>query len=174
MQNANLILKVLLHHLELFSLNRLGSIILLNALTRKDLHANNDAFDTGRTCQRRIAHITSFLTEDRTQQFFFRCELRFTLRRHLTSQDIARFHISTDPDNAALIEIVQESFGDIRNITRDFLRSELRVTRLNLEFLDMNRCVIIVLNHPFGNENRILEVIATPGHERDQNISTKR
>src|SRR5207248_6914900 len=44
-QDADFVLQVLLHHLELFSLDGLGSIVLLDPLAREDLHADDDALD---------------------------------------------------------------------------------------------------------------------------------
>ena len=38
----------------------------------------------------------------------------------------------------------------------------------------MNRCETVFGNDAFGNENRILEVVAVPGHKRDQHILPKR
>ncbi|MGK3315468.1 hypothetical protein ACSLNM_23630, partial [Escherichia coli] len=39
--------------------------------------------------QRRVFNVRGFLTEDRTQQFFFWGQLSFTFRRYLTNQNVA-------------------------------------------------------------------------------------
>ena len=44
-KNADLVLKVLLHHVELFLLDRLGAVVFLDALAGEDLDADDDAFD---------------------------------------------------------------------------------------------------------------------------------
>jgi len=69
-QDADLVLQVLLHHVELFLLDRLGSIVLLDALAGEDLHADDDALDARRADERRVAHVARLLAEDRPEQFF--------------------------------------------------------------------------------------------------------
>src|SRR5262249_31036171 len=75
-ENADLVLQVLLHHVELFLLDRLGSIVLLDAFAGEDLHADDDSFDPRRADERRIADVSGLLAEDRAQQLFLRGQLR--------------------------------------------------------------------------------------------------
>ena len=105
MKNADLVLKVLLHHVELFLLDRLGAVVLLDALAGEDLDADDDAFDAGRADQRGVAHVAGLLAEDRAQQLLFRRQLRLALRRHLADQDVARLDVGADADDAALVEV---------------------------------------------------------------------
>ncbi len=173
-QDANLVLQVLLHQLELFGFDGLRAVVLLDPLPGEDLDADDDAVDPGRTGQRGIANVTGLLAEDRAQQLFLRRELCLTLRRHLADEDVGRLHVGTYPDNAAVVEILQEPFGHVRNVARDLLRAELRVAGLDLELLDVNRGVVVVLDHPLGHENRVLEVVTPPRHEGDQHVPPQR
>ena len=68
----------------------------------------------------------------------------------------------------------RNAFRDVRDVAGDFLRPELGVARLDLELLDVDRRVVVVLHHPLGDEDRVLEVVAAPRHERDQHVAAER
>ena len=174
MQNADLVRLVLLHHLELFSLDGLGSIVFLDAFAGEDLHADDDAFDAWRTDERRVADVARLLAEDRAKQLLLGSELRLAFRRHLANQDVARLHVGADADDAAVVEIAQVRLRDVRNVPRNLLRPQLRVARLDFELLDVNGGVVVLLHHLLGDENRILEVVAPPRHERDEHVAPER
>ena len=107
-KNADLVLQVLLHHVELFLLDRLGAVVLLDALAGEDLHADDDALDARRADERRVADVAGLLAEDRAEQLLFRRQLRLALRRDLADQDVARLDVGADADDAALVEVAQE------------------------------------------------------------------
>ncbi len=174
MKDADLVLQVLLHHVELFLLDRLRPVILLDALAREDLHADDDALDARRADERGVTDVARLLAEDRAQQLLFRRQLRLALRRDLADEDVSWLDRSTDSDDPALIEIPQVAFADVRDVARDFLGPELRVARLDLELLDVDRRVVVVLHHAFGDEDRVLEVVAAPRHERDEHVPAER
>src|SRR5206468_10866923 len=52
--------------------------------------------------------------------------------------------------------------------------TELGVARLDLELLDMDRGEGVVLDEVLAHEDRILEVVAAPRHERDQDVPSER
>ena len=106
-KNADLVLQVLLHHVELFLLDRLGAVVLLDALAGEDLHADDDALDARRADERGVADVAGLLAEDRAQQLLFRRQLRLALRRHLADEDVARLHVGADADDAAVVEVAQ-------------------------------------------------------------------
>src|SRR5262249_35455403 len=107
-KNADLVLKVLLHHVELFLLDRLRAVILLDALAGEDLHADDDALDAGRADERRVPDVARLLTEDRPKQLLFGGELRLALGGDLAAEDVAGFHRGADADDAALVEVAEE------------------------------------------------------------------
>jgi hypothetical protein len=173
-KNANLVLQVLLHHLELFGLDRLGSIVLLDALAREDLHADDDPFDARGADEGRIAHVAGLLAEDRAEQLLFRRELRLAFRRDLADQDVARLDVGADADDAALVEIAQERLRHVRDVPGDFLGPELGVAGFDFELLDVDGGVVVVLHHPLRHENRVFEVVAAPRHEGDEHVAAER
>ena len=72
-----------------------------------------------------------------------------------------------------LVEIAKHVFADIRNIARDLLGSELCIAGLDLKLLDVDRRVVVVLNEPLGNEDRVLKVVTAPWHEGHQHVTSK-
>ena len=50
------------------------------------------------------------------------------------------------------------------------LRPELGVARHDLELLDVDRGEHVVAHDPLRDQDRVLEVVAVPGHERDQHV----
>ncbi len=173
-KNADLVLQVLLHHLELFGLDRLGPVVLLDALAREDLHADDDPLDARRADERGVADVAGLLAEDRAQQLLFRRQLRLALRRHLADEDVARLHVGADADDAAVVEVAQVGLRHVRDVARDLLGPELRVARLDLELLDVDGGVVVLLHHLLGDEDRVLEVVAAPRHERDEHVAPER
>ena len=143
-KDANLVLQVLLHHVELFLLDRLGAVVLLDALAREDLDADDDALDARRADQRGVAHVAGLLAEDRAEQLFFRRQLGLALRRDLADEDVARLDRGADADDAAVVEVAQVAFRHVRDVARDFLGPELGVARLDLELLDVDRGVVVL------------------------------
>ena len=172
-QNSDFIAEILFEPRDLHVLDHLRAFILFRALAREDLHVDNDAFDARRADQRRVANVAGLFAEDRAQKFFFRRQLRFAFRRNFTDEHIARLHVSADADDAGFVEILQEGLADIRNVARDFFRTELGVAGFDFELFDVNRGVVVVLDETLGNEDRVFKVVAAPRHERDQHVSPK-
>ncbi len=100
-------------------------------------------------------------------------QLGLAFRRDLADQNIARLDVSADPDNASLVQILQERFADIGNVARDFLRTELGVARFDFELLDVDRRVVVVLHEALGHENRVFKVVSAPRHERDEDVASQ-
>src|SRR5690606_16708238 len=111
-QDADFVLEVPLHRLEVFGLALLGAVVLLDALAREDLDADDDAFDAGGADERRVTDVAGLLTEDRAQQLLFRRQLGLALRRDLADQNRPRLDVGADPDDAAVVEIAQHPFRD--------------------------------------------------------------
>ena len=173
-KNADFVLQVLFHQIELFLLDRLGAVVLLDALAREDLDADDDALDARRADERRVAHVAGLLAEDRAQQLFFRRQLRLALRRHLADEDVAGLDVGADADDAAVVEIAQVAFRHVRDVARDFFGPELGVARLDLELFDVDGGVVVLLHHLLADENGVLEVVAAPRHERDEHVAPER
>ena len=128
----------------------------------------------GGQVKRSVFNVAGLFTEDRTQKFLFRGQLRFALWRHLADEDRARLDLSADADDAALVEIAKHVLADVRNVARDLFRAELCIAGLDLELLDVDRGVVVVLDESLGNENRVLKVVTAPRHEGDQHVAAER
>ena len=72
--------------------------------------------------ERRIANVACLLAKDGPQQLFLRRKLGLALRRHLAHENVAGRDVGADADDAALVEILQEALGHVRNVARDLLR----------------------------------------------------
>ena len=88
-QNSDFVRKVLLELRDLLFFDRLRALVLFLTLAREDLHVDDHALDSGRAVERSVAHVAGLFAEDRAQQFLFRRELGFALRRDLAHQDVA-------------------------------------------------------------------------------------
>ncbi|MNH87880.1 hypothetical protein D3C73_403740 [compost metagenome] len=126
-----------------------------------------------RNAQRSVTHFTGLLAEDGVQQAFFGSQLSHTLRRNFTDQNVAGVDFRTDADDAALVEIAQSLFAHVRNITRNFFRSQLRIAGFGFVFLDVDRSVYIFLNQLLAQQDRILVVVTFPSHERNNYVAAQ-
>src|SRR5207247_782001 len=93
--------------------------------------------------------------------------------RDFTYEYIARLHVRADPDDARFVQVLEERFADVRNVTRDFFGAEFRIARLDLEFLDVNRRVVVVFHQTFGNQDGVFKVVTAPRHERDEDVAAQ-
>ncbi len=107
------------------------------------------------------------------QQLFFRRQLALGLWRYLTYQNIARVDEGADADDAVLVEVAQRLGRDVGNVASELLLAELRLADLNLELLDVDRGIGVVFHQLFADDDRVLEVVAVPRHERDQHVAAQ-
>src|ERR1700689_357244 len=168
------VVAVLGQALDLLALDRLGAFILLDAVAVEHAHFDDRALYARRHAQAGVAHIGRLFAEDGAQQLLFRRHRALALGRDLADQNVAGDDVGPDVDDAGFVEVLQRLFRYVRNVARDFLRSELGVARHRLEFLDMDRGEDVVLDDAFAEQDRILEVVAVPGHERDEYVAAER
>src|SRR6266508_5952295 len=86
---------------------------------------------------------------------------------------MARLDLSADPNDAALIEISERLIANVWNIAGDLFRTELGVTGDALEFFDVDRSINVFFYDPLADQDRVLEIVATPGHQRDHHVPTQ-
>ena len=77
----------------------------------------------------------------------------------------------TMPDSSRSLRASSPTFG---NVARDLLLTELGVAGDALELLDVHRGEDVVLDDPLGEQDRVLEVVPTPRHERDEHVLAQR
>src|SRR4029453_10916298 len=81
--DPDLVLRVLLDLRDLVLLDREGPKVLVDSFAGEDLHVDDRALDSGRTLQRRVAHVAGLFAKDRAEELLFGGELRLALRRDL-------------------------------------------------------------------------------------------
>ena len=172
--DAQLIVQILTITTQLIIDNRLRTLVAHNTFTCEHLNVDHRADHAGRHAQRSVFYIRGFLTENRTQQFFFRCELGLAFRCDLAHQHVVGAHFSADMHNTRLIQTVELRFSQVADVACDFLRAKLCVARNNGQFFNVNRSVTIVCHNFFGDQNRVFEVVAVPRHKCDQHVLAKR
>jgi hypothetical protein len=107
-------------------------------MRQETLHVHDDATDAGGHHEGGILHVCGLLAEDGAEQLLLRRQFGLGLRRDLADEDVARLDLGADADDAVVIEVLEGLFADVRDVARDFLRSELRVTGGDLELLDVD------------------------------------
>ena len=130
--------------------------------------------DARRHAQRACRARRRPLAEDRAEQLLFRRQLGLALRRDLADEDVAGLDLGADAHDARLVEILERFFTDVRDVARDLFLAELGVASDALELLDVDRGEDVVLDELLVDEDRVLEVVTTPRHERDDHVLAER
>src|SRR5262245_2167328 len=99
--------------------NGLSTFVLFLTFAREDLYLDDHTLNARGCDQGGISDITSLFSKDRSQELFFRGQLRFPLRSDLADQNVSRPYARTDPNHTTLIQISEETLTDIRNVARD-------------------------------------------------------
>src|SRR5467141_3717713 len=173
-KDADFVGQVFLQLENLGGFDRFVAFIFFRALAAEDLDVHDGALDARRAIERSVANIAGLLPENGAQEFFFRRQRSFALGRDFANQDVAGTHGGADADDAAFIKVAEEHLADIGNIAGDFLGAELGVARLDFVFFNVDGGVVVVLNQFFADQDGVLEVVAAPGEERDQNVAAER
>ncbi len=134
------------------------------------LRIDDDPLDPRGDFERVVLDVFPRPAEDRVEQLLLRSQLGLRLRRDLAHEDVAGPHVGPHADDAVLVEIPQGFLADVGDVAREFLPAELRLANLHVEFLDMDRRVGVVLDQLLADDDRVLEVVPVPGHERPQNV----
>ena len=82
--------------------------------------------------------------------------------------------LGADADDAAVVEVAQRLLGAVRDVARDLLVAELGRAGVDLVLLDVDRGELVVLDQALGEDDRVLEVVALPGHEGDHQVLAQR
>src|SRR5215469_6510573 len=173
-ENRLLVVAVLGEPLDLLALDRQRALVLVDAVAVEHAHLDDRALHARRHAQRRVAHVRRLLAEDRAQELLFRRHRALALRRDLAAQDVAGVDFRADVDDARLVEVLERLFRHVRDVAGDLLGAELGVARHHLEFLDVDGREHVVLDDALGQEDRVLEVVAVPRHEGDEDVAAER
>jgi hypothetical protein len=69
-----------------------------------------------------------------------------------------------------LVQAGQLLLAQVRDVARDFLGAQLGVAGHHHQFLDVDRGVAVFGDDTLADQDRVLEVVAVPGHEGDQHV----
>ena len=137
-------------------------------------HVDDDAALAVRDLERGVADLARLLLEDRADQLLLGGQLGLALRRHLADQQVAGDDLGADADDAALVEVAQRLLRAVRDVAGDLLVAELGRPGVDLVLLDVDRGELVVLDQALREDDRVLEVVALPGHEGDQAVLAQR
>src|SRR5690554_5599339 len=171
--DTQLIVQILAIAAQLVVDDGLSTFVAFDTFAREDLHVNDGAYHARGHAQRGVLDVGSLLAKDGAQQFLFWRKLGFALGRYLAHQHVVGTHFGADVDNARVVQTIKLGFGQVADVAGDFFGTQLGVARNHRQFLDMDRGVAVVGNDFFGDQDRVFEVVAIPGHERDQHVLTQ-
>ena len=117
-----------------------------------------------------VADLSGLLAEDGPQEALLGGELGLALGGDLAHQHVARAHLGPDADDAPLVEVLQDLLGQVGDVTGDLLRPQLGVAGVDLVGLDVDRREDVVAHQALGEDDGVLEVVALPRHEGDEQV----
>src|ERR1700712_452456 len=79
-----------------------------------------------------------------------------------------------DERDARFVQLRECGVTDVRDVRGDFLGPELRVASDAGQLFDVDRREAAFLTHSSRYQDGIFEVVAVPGHERDQQVRAER
>ncbi len=165
-----MVIQVLLGPFDFRTLNFHGPFVFLHPVPGKHLNVNHCTVHAGTGSERSILDIGCLFSKNGPKKLFFRSQLGFTLWCDLSDQDISRLDFGTDMNNPRFIKFGKRFFANVGNIRSNLFGSQLGIPSHAGFFLDMDRCEAVFFDHPMGNQDRVLEVVAIPGHERDEQV----
>ena len=117
-----------------------------------------------------VAHLPGLLAEDRAKQALLGSELGLALGSDLADEHVPGIDLGADAHDAPLVEVAQDLLGEVRDVPRDLLGAELGVAGVDLVLVDVDRREHVVADEALGEDDRVLEVVALPRHERDEQV----
>ena len=121
-----------------------------------------------------VAHLAGLLTEDGAQEALLRGELGLALRGDLADEHVAGADLGADADDAPLVEVLEDLLGEVGDVPGDLLRAELGVAGVDLVLVDVDRREHVVLHQALREDDGVLEVVALPRHEGDEQVLAQR
>ena len=81
--------------------------------------------------------------------------------------------LGADAHDAVLVQVGQRLLGAVGDVARDLLVAQLGGAGLDLVLLDVHRGEHVVLDQPLADDDGVLEVVALPAHEGDQQVAAQ-
>ena len=143
-------------------------------LARELLDVDDDAALAVGHLERGVAHLAGLLLEDGADELLFGGQLGLSLGSDLADQQVARRDLGADAHDAVLVEVGQRLLGAVGDVSRDLLVAQLGRPGLDLVLLDVHRGEHVVLDQALADDDGVLEVVALPAHEGDQQVAAER
>ena len=147
---------------------------LVAVFTGEHLDVDDLAALAVRHLQDGVADLAGLLAEDGPQQALLGRQLGLALRGDLADQHVAGADLGTDADDAAVVEVAEDVVAEVRDVTGDLLRTELGVAGIDLVLVDVDRRQHVVLDQALAEDDGVLEVVALPRHQRDEQVLAER
>ena len=144
------------------------------AVAREGHHVDDHAALAVGHLERGVAHLARLLLEDRADQLLLRGQLGLALGRDLAHQQVAGLDLGADAHDAAVVEVAQRLLRAVGDVARDLLVAQLGGAGVDLVLLDVDRGELVVLDQAAREDDRVLEVVALPGHEGDEQVLAQR
>ena len=146
-----------------------GQIVALVAAEGEDVD-DDPALAVG-NLERGVANLARLLLEDRADQGFSSAVSSVSpLGVTLPTREVAGDNLGADADDAPLVQVAQALLAAVGDVAGDLLVAELGRAGVDLVLLDVDRGELVVLDQALGEDDRVLEVVALPGHEGDQAV----
>ena len=171
---ADLVVAVALQPLDLLALDLLRALVLLDALAREDPRVDDGAVDARRHAQRVSRTSPAFSPKMARSSFSSGDSWVSPFGVILPTRMSPGLDLGADADDAGLVEVAQRLLADVRDVAGDLFLAELGVAGDALELLDVDRGEDVVLDDALGDQDRVLEVVAVPRHERDEHVLAER
>ena len=120
-----------------------------------------------------VAYLARLLLEDRADELLLGGELGLALGRDLADQQVAGVDLGADAHDTALVEVGERLLGAVGDIAGDLLVAELGGAGVDLVLLDVDGGEEVVLHDLLAEDDGVLEVVAFPAHERDQQVAAQ-
>ena len=155
-------------------LDVLGALVLLRALAREDAALMTMPCTPGGTRSELSRTSPAFSPKIARSSFSSGESWVSPFGVILPTRMSPRLDLGADAHDARLVEVLEGLLADVRDVAGDLFLAELRVAGDALELLDVDRGEDVVLGDALGDEDRVLEVVAPPGHERDEHVLAER
>ena len=146
---------------------------LVVVLAREDLDVDDLAALAVRHLEAGVAHLAGLLLEDGADELLLGGELGLALGRDLADQEVAGVDLGADAHDAALVEVPERLLGAVGDVAGDLFVAELGGARVDLVLLDVDRGEEVVLDDLLAEDDGVLEVVALPAHEGDQEVAAQ-
>ncbi|OQA41674.1 MAG: hypothetical protein BWY50_01748 [Spirochaetes bacterium ADurb.Bin315] len=123
--------------------------------------------------QRCIPDFLRFFTEDRVEQLELGSRVALALGGDFPDEDRTGADRCADSDDSVGVKLLQHLLARIRNVAGQLLRSQLRLTDIGGEFLNVDAGEDVVFDDPFTDEHGVLVVVPVPGNKADKDVASQ-